>query len=70
MVFSRNAVKGHKTGIYLMLWLGQRVGKKLGIFAANTRVRAVNMRQDRNCEDIEAETVNRSGEQNETSEAE
>lgn len=44
-----------------MLWLEQRMGKKLGMFAAN-RVRAVNMRQEGNCEDIEVETVNRSGE--------
>jgi hypothetical protein len=53
-----------------MLWLEQRVGKKLGIFAANMRVRAMNMRQDRNCEDIEVEIVNRSGGENESSEAE
>jgi hypothetical protein len=44
--------------------------KKLVMFAAKLRERAVNMRQDRNCEDIEVEKGNRSGEQNEISEAE
>jgi hypothetical protein len=46
------------------------MGKKLGMFAANMRERAVNLRQDRIYEDIELEKVSRSGEQNETIAAE
>jgi hypothetical protein len=70
IVFSRNGSQRCKIAIYLMLWLEQRMGKKLGISAADMRVRAVNRRQDRNCEDTEVEIVNTSGEQNKTSEAE
>jgi hypothetical protein len=45
-------VRGFKSVVY-MEWMGRR---KLGMLA-------VKMRQDRNCEDTEAETDNRDGEQ-------
>jgi hypothetical protein len=39
------------------------MGKKVEMLPVNTRVRAVNMRQNRNCEAIEAQISDRNGEQ-------
>jgi hypothetical protein len=54
-----------------MKWMERRVRKKVGMLAVRIKVWEVKCEtEDMNCEEIEAETVYRNGEQSETDKSE